>query len=119
MSLFSGSAYICATDADAAVAWYREKLGCGRPQYTRDDTGEIAVLTFDSSDKLNGISIGTTPNTESEPIPVLFSSNVKKAHAMLVSQGVDVDPIQTDRQGNEYFQFRDLDGNVIEVCNEF
>jgi hypothetical protein len=36
----------------------------------------------------------------------------------LTSRGVNIDKIQRDRQGTRFFEIRDLEGNIIEICDE-
>jgi hypothetical protein len=43
---------------------------------------------------------------------------IKKAREVLSSRGVNVGDVQEDRQGTQYFQMRDLEGNLIEVAEE-
>jgi hypothetical protein len=46
------------------------------------------------------------------------ASSVKKAREFLIARGVNVRPIQEDRQGTHFFEMRDLEGNVIEISEE-
>lgn len=61
------------------------------------------------SDKAEGDKVQSTA-------PVIFSDRLKKAHEHLVSGGMSPSPIQ-DRSG-QFFELRDLEGNVIEICEE-
>ena len=36
----------------------------------------------------------------------------------LLSRGVSVGPVQVDGQGARYIEMRDLDNNMIEICEE-
>jgi hypothetical protein len=49
---------------------------------------------------------------------MLYASNLKKAREFLSARAVNVGNIQQDRQGTHYFQMRDPEGNVIEICEE-
>jgi hypothetical protein len=57
-----------------------------------------------------GVPISTT-------VPVIFSGKLTKAHDYLVSRGAAPGPIQ-DGGGTEFFEIRDLEGNLIEICRE-
>jgi hypothetical protein len=49
--------------------------------------------------------------------PILFCNKLKKGHAYLRGRGVAAGPIQ-DGGGTEYFEVRDPEGNVLEICKE-
>jgi hypothetical protein len=49
---------------------------------------------------------------------MLYTGAIKKAREWLSSRGVTVGAIEKDRQGTQYFEVRDLEGNVIEVAEE-
>lgn len=50
--------------------------------------------------------------------PILYTTRISKAKSVLVSRGIPVGDIQTDRQGTHYFEIRDSEGNLIEVSEE-
>jgi len=50
-------------------------------------------------------------------VPVIFSDKLKKAHDHMVSRGVDTGPIQ-DGGDTQFFEVRDCEANVIEICTE-
>jgi hypothetical protein len=50
-------------------------------------------------------------------VPVIFSGKLKKAHEHLSRHGVVVGPIQGDEVPH-FFEIRDIEGNVIEICEE-
>jgi hypothetical protein len=49
---------------------------------------------------------------------ILFVKNVQKTRDRLATRGVNVGPLQTDRQGMHYFEMRDMENNVIEFFEE-
>jgi hypothetical protein len=49
--------------------------------------------------------------------PIIFSDKLKKSHEFLLSRGSAPGPIQESR-GTQFFEIRDPEGNVIEVCKE-
>lgn len=49
--------------------------------------------------------------------PLIFCSNVRKAHSFLQERGADPGPVQSGG-GAEYFELQDREGNLIEVCTE-
>lgn len=48
---------------------------------------------------------------------VIFCSKLKKAHESLQSRGAAASQIQ-ESAGTEFFEVRDTEGNVIEICKE-
>ena len=61
---------------------------------------------------------GGRTNVAVEGHPILFCRNLAKARQKLVSNGITASHIQHDSGGNHFFEFKDLDGNRIEVCLE-
>lgn len=49
--------------------------------------------------------------------PIVFCTNLKKAHEYLRGRGALAGPIQ-DGGGTQFFEVRDPEGNVIEICKE-
>ena len=50
-------------------------------------------------------------------VPVIFSDKLRKAQEHLSRRGVIVGPIQGD-EAPHFFEIRDIEGNVIEICEE-
>ncbi|HET9742890.1 MAG TPA: VOC family protein [Terriglobales bacterium] len=50
-------------------------------------------------------------------VPVIFSSRLRKAHEHLSRRGITVGQIQGD-EAPHFFEIRDIEGNVIEICEE-
>ncbi|HEX3120295.1 MAG TPA: VOC family protein [Candidatus Acidoferrum sp.] len=106
-------------DLDGAIAWYEEKLGLKLTPLKSEDFD--AFLAFGKKDEI-GLALclippgQTTANVEGHPI--LFSKTIEAAYEDFSSKGINVEPIQSDSGGNQFFRFRDLEQNVIEVCRE-
>ena len=49
--------------------------------------------------------------------PLIFCSNLKKGHEQLRLRNAAVDPIQ-EGGGTQFFNIRDPEGNIIEICKE-
>lgn len=49
--------------------------------------------------------------------PIVFCSNLAKAHEFLRHKNIQVGPIQ-DGRGPQFFQIHDPEGNVIEICKQ-
>lgn len=50
-------------------------------------------------------------------VSAVFSDKLKKAHEQLCSRGVLAGPIQ-DGGDTQFFEVRDLEGHLIEICKE-
>lgn len=50
-------------------------------------------------------------------VPVIFSDKLKKVHEYLFNRGAAPGPIQ-DGGDTQFFEVRDSEGNVIEICTE-
>ena len=106
-------------DLDRAIAWYQEKLGLSLTPVTSEDFE--AFLGF-SKDDQTGLALvvippgQTTANIEGHPI--LFTKRLEPCREEFASRGIQVGPVQKDSGGNSFFQFQDVDGNLIEICIE-
>jgi len=49
--------------------------------------------------------------------PLIFCTNLKKAHTQLNGKGASPGPIQ-ESGGAEFFEISDPEGNIIEICKE-
>jgi catechol 2,3-dioxygenase-like lactoylglutathione lyase family enzyme len=106
-------------DLDAAIAWYLEKFELKLSPLKSEDFD--AFLTFAKKDE-TGLALVVIPPGETAVNvpghPILFTKTIEAAYEEFSSKGVNVEPIQSDSGGNQFFRFRDLEGNVIEVCHE-
>lgn len=96
---------------EPAIAWYKEKLDL--PASQRVDDGGVELLSRNAETKII-LTIGTE---EGDP-PILDTRNAAKTREWLLARGVEVGPVQTDRQGTHYIEMRDLENNIIEICEE-
>ena len=108
--------YIGVTDVVAASLWYREKLGLQQVVAPTSDAGDCVSLAYSKRDD-TAIILGPRDSTTDQR-PILHAANIGKANDQLSSRGVNVTPIESDRQGTRYFVMRDLEGNEIEVTEE-
>ena len=47
---------------------------------------------------------------------MLYSPNIAKARDYSLARGVEATKILHDRQNTKFFEMRDLEGNLIEIC---
>jgi len=106
-------------DLDRAVAWYQEKLGLHLTPLKSEDFD--AFLSFSKNDEV-GLALVAIPTGETtvnvEGHPILFTKNTEECREEFASRGIQVQPLQYDSGGNSFFQFPDVEGNIIEVCVE-
>lgn len=116
---FGDNISVAVRDVSKAVAWYQEKLGLRLTPLKSEDFDAFLGLSKDDETGLAlvGIPAGqTTANVERHPI--LFSKKLEACREEFASRGIQVGPLQRDSGGNSFFQFQDIDGNIIEVCIE-
>jgi hypothetical protein len=111
------SFYIGVLDLTAATSWYIEKLGLQKVPVEMDDAEGFVALGFSKRDQ-TAICLGPRGRPTDGTSPMLYAGNVIKAREVLSSRGVKVGDVQEDRQGTQYFEMRDLEGNLIEVSEE-
>jgi catechol 2,3-dioxygenase-like lactoylglutathione lyase family enzyme len=115
----AGDVVVDVRDVAAAQRWYAEKLGLS---YSSVEVEEASLELGYSADSvvvyLVEISGNARPNKSPGRPPIVFARNLAGAHEYLSTRGIDVGPIQSDSGGNQFFRFRDLDGNELEVCQE-
>ena len=117
--LFQDSVAVDVRNIAAAQQWYSEKLGLS---YSSTQVEEASMVLGYSADDaklyLVEISGNRRPNSQLGRAPIMFVRNLAAAHEHLSARGVTVGPLQNDSGGNNYFRFRDLENNELEVCQE-
>jgi catechol 2,3-dioxygenase-like lactoylglutathione lyase family enzyme len=115
-----GSYGIDVRNLAASRDWYKEKL-CLHEDYDRkeDDSGRPFVDLKIGDDNSCVSLVELPPNASAKDQHIIFfTKNLEKAHRWLAERGVLVEPITADSGRNHLFRFRDLEGNIIEVCVE-
>ncbi len=126
MALFStDSITICCTNVDAAKRWWIEIFDCMPAKVPAHwdnplpsdialklpGAAEPVILLSDRGEvQQAGIAL---PSDR----PILFCDKLKRAHEYLEGRGGSPGRIQ-DGGGTQFFEVRDPEGNVIEVCKE-
>ncbi len=119
----SDSFYLPVRSLEVAGQWYRDKLGLKNvAPHDDDEPGATAALALEKESgvlTLGLIDPGKAGADEAGPsVPTLYARNINKAREWLGSRGVATGPIRSDSQRTRYFEFRDLDGNLLEVSEE-
>ena len=115
----------CCSDVAACKKWWIEYFDCtGTPVPADWDDplpSDVALQlpghdrpTIQLTDRTEGQAAGFEPSYDH---PVLFCSSLRKARAHLEQRGAAPGPTQSDG-GTEFFEVRNPEGNVIEVCKD-
>jgi hypothetical protein len=111
------SFYVGVRDIAAASSWYMEKLLLKKTNVELDE-GEGCVGFIFPKELPSTIVLGPMRGPTDGTTRMLYADDAKKAREWLSSRGVNVGAIEKDQQGTQYFEMRDLEGNVIEVSEE-
>jgi len=114
------------SNVEMAKQWWIDAFGCKQakvpPDWDNPLPSDVALrLPEDSqptillSDKAELAQAGF--DRPSPTVPVIFSEKLKKAHDVLSSRGIAASLIQGDGE-SKFFEVRDLEGHVIEICKE-
>jgi catechol 2,3-dioxygenase-like lactoylglutathione lyase family enzyme len=118
------STLLCSNVA-AASKWWIETFDC-KPTDVPEDWD--AVLPSDVALMLPGHDLPTILLNDVAEVrkagyerlddhPILFCSKLSKAHEYLQGKGVATGPLQHGG-GTDFFEIRDPEGHVIEICRE-
>jgi predicted enzyme related to lactoylglutathione lyase len=107
---------ILVRNLDSVAPWYIEKLGLY--QSTGNNVGDSSGATFRFKEDGNAVVLASRGDLGPNKTPMLFTKKVGKMRDLLAARGVNVGTIERDRQGIEYFEIRDPEGNEIEVVEE-
>jgi|SRR6476659_9746132 catechol 2,3-dioxygenase-like lactoylglutathione lyase family enzyme len=119
MKLFSGLIVVAVRNLEAASAWYQEKFDL-RYEKVKPDVDESPSILLVSREGEPRISLMTKDDDDAGEIdrPIMDTASAAKAREWLLARGVEVGPVQTDRQGTHFVEMRDLENNMIEICEE-
>jgi len=117
---------VCCSNVEAAKRWWIEAFNCTPTKAPADwdnpFPSDIALkLPQDETphilltDRAERNAEGETRQATDHPI--MFSNNLKKAYEHFRGKGFAPGAIQ-DGGGTQFFEIRDPDGNVIEICEE-
>ncbi len=110
----SGQTYVESHNPLTAAEWYVKKLGLRR--LVASENGDATTIRMTLSDDAEEMRLGPHDPLSLGGTVMLYSRRLKRAREVLREGGIEVGPIQVDRQGTSYFEFHDPEGNIIEVC---
>lgn len=122
---FVDSASLDCTSVDTAKQWWIRMFDCRAvtPPEDWDDPlpsdvalimpgeEEPTILLTKASERRQA---GLAPSPER---PIVFCRKAKKAHSFLERKGANPGPIE-EQGGAKFFEIRDPEGTVIEICEE-
>jgi catechol 2,3-dioxygenase-like lactoylglutathione lyase family enzyme len=117
MKLFTGLIVVAVSNLEAASAWYQEKFDL-RDAKVKPDVDESPSILLVSREGEPRISLVTKDEVGEMDPPIMDTASAAKAREWLLARGVEVGPVQTDRQGTHFVEMRDLENNMIEICEE-
>ena len=107
---------ILVRNIDAVTPWYSDKLGLRKLAESPIKEPEAAIFVFKRDGK--PIVLTTRSDFRTAKTPILFTKRIGKMRDVMMARGVNVGSIERDRQGIQYFEIRDPEGNEIEVVEE-
>jgi hypothetical protein len=126
MPLFSADSIVLSySNVDSAKQWWINAFDCTELKVPSEWDNP---LPSDVALKLPGVDEPTILLNDraevraagferSSTVPIVFCDKLKKAHEFLSSRSLGPGPIQDDGE-TQFFEIRDLEGNVIEICKE-
>lgn len=121
MRLFwADSVVLSYSDVNAAKQWWARAFDCKEvavPQEWDDPLPSDVALRFPGSEGPTILLSSLSEGRESSEHPIIFTRTLKKAHEHLQGRGVVTGTIH-EEWGTEIFEITDVEGNVIEICNE-
>jgi predicted enzyme related to lactoylglutathione lyase len=120
MALFTiaDGCYLRVTDLARAADRFKEKFDLKPFKVPQADSEERGQITMAYDEVGGAIDLGRNEPGTGDSRPMLYTGKINKAHEVLAARGVHVGPVQRDAQGTAFFEARDLDGNVLEICEE-
>ncbi|HEY5174988.1 MAG TPA: hypothetical protein VII95_05425 [Terriglobales bacterium] len=120
---WTDSVVLCYSNVEEAKQWWIKTFDCGEANAREDDPlpSDVALkLPGDAepsiwlSDRAEVLQAGLQRSDEH---PIIFCSKLQKAHEYLLGIGAAPGLIQ-DGGDTQFFEIRDSEGNVIEICKE-
>ncbi len=126
MSMFwTDSLEFCCADVEAVKRWWIQVFRCRQVKRALSDVplpSAVALALPDEDDEPQIVlcdaaelrQAGFEPPDEHS---ILFCGNLEKAREHLSGCGAQPGPVQ-DGGGTEFFEIRDPEGHIIEICRE-
>jgi len=115
-SVPSPSLRIHVRDIDTVTPFYVEKLGLRK--LIENPPGESDGIALKFKADGNSVILTDRQGFMTGRTPILFTKKISKMRDILAARGVAAGAIQQDRQGTNYLEIHDPEGNTIEVVEE-
>lgn len=106
-------------DVAGAKRWWIETFHCVEvpvPKFWDETPAGSVALRFAHAEEPSICLMPQSAKLDSyQSVPVIFTDQLKKAHELLTGRGVPTNPIQGDGS-HDYFEIRDPENQVIEIC---
>src|SRR2546430_3654111 len=122
---WTDSIALCCSNVAACKKWWMESFDCKQDKIPADwdctlPSDVALTLPGDDGPRIalsDWAEVRKAGYERSNDHPIIFCSKLKKAHEYLRGRGVAAGPI-LDGGGTEFFEVRDPENNVIEICRE-
>lgn len=108
--------YVAVRDVSTAFPWYTEKFGLRKLSPTDETRPDGDGVTLQFNESTYPVILVPKDPADSRSVPVFFARNIEKVRNRLIADGVSAGPVQKDRQGTNFFELFDGEGNTLEVC---
>ena len=112
---------LCYSDLQAAKRWWIETFDCRQvpipPNWEDICPSDIALLTPEAKLPLILLSDKAEVDCDEAVVPIISCKKLEKAREYLSERGVIAGPLQ-DGGDCQFFEIRDSEGHVIEICTE-
>lgn len=121
--LWADSIVMAYSDLERARRWWIETFGCKPaklPDWDNPLASDIALTLPDTDEPsvlLSSRDEVQQAGVELPGHPILFCKKLEKVREQLLARGAAPGPIQ-DGGDTTFFEIRDPEGNVIEICKE-
>ncbi len=110
------STSILVRDIDFVSPWYMQKLGLRKS--SKRDLRESNAVTLLFKEDGRSVVLTTSSGPGAGNRLILFTKKIARMREIMTARGIGVGDMERDRQGTQYFQIHDPEGNEIEVVQE-
>jgi hypothetical protein len=110
------STRILVSDIDFVSPWYIQKLGLRKASKQDLRDSDAVTLRFKADGR--SVVLTTRVGLGAGNRLILFTKKIVKMRGIMAARGIGMGNMERDRQGTQYFQIHDPEGNEIEVVQE-
>jgi len=125
MKFYTDSIALSYSNVEAAKQWWIETFDCKMAKVPEDWDNTLpsdVALKFAQDDEPTILLSAQTEvdqanfDRPSPPVSTIFCDKLKKGHDLLSTRGVLVGTIQ-DGGDMQFFEIRDIEGHLFQICN--